>query len=167
MKKFWFQMVALLIVIFGGLYFAVNSKNFQSSPQTPVQTPIGEKRLQISGKAQLNIEVADTKEERSKGLGGRESLASDSGMLFIFDTADKYRFWMKGVSIPLDFIWISGDRIVDILVNIQPPGKDQPDESLPHYAPVVVVDKVLEVNAGFVENYNIRVGDKIEFTEGL
>lgn len=173
MKKFTFQLIALLIVIFGALYFGMKT---QFSPTfTPNQPISGIKSLQIIDasstqetvlvKVKMNVEIANTKEKRSKGLGGRESLASDSGMLFIFEKSDKYQFWMKGLRFPLDFIWISGDRVVDILKNIAPPEKDQPDESLPRYAPVVTVDKVLEVNAGFVDTYNIRVGDKIILLE--
>ena len=167
-------MIALLIVIFGALYFFANTKIFSPSGPTPSQTPPGIKKIQIIDttstqdlrvKAKLNLEIADTGEKRTKGLGERESLASDSGMLFIFDKPDKYRFWMKGLKFPLDFIWVSGDRVVDILTNIAPPALNQVDESLPQYAPVVTIDKVLEVNAGFVVDHNIRVGDKIEFIE--
>lgn len=162
MKKFWFQLIALLIVIFGTLYFTFKTNFFTPSPN-PNQPAPSEKIIQIIDKAQVNVEIADTKEKRTKGLASRDSLATDSGMLFVFEKADLYRFWMKGLKFPLDFIWISSMRVVDILTNVDPPATNLPDETLPRYAPVVPIDMVLEVNAGFVESHNIRVGDKIEF----
>src|SRR5712691_6394813 len=43
----------------------------------------------------LNVEVADTDESRAQGLGNRTSLASDAGMLFVFETTNLWSFWMK------------------------------------------------------------------------
>lgn len=112
-------------------------------------------------KTELNIEIADTKEERIKGLGGRESLASEAGMLFVFDKEDIHNFWMKGMKIPLDFIWINNDQVVDLLANVSPPPAGQADNNLPILAPVTKINKVLEVNAGLIKNHNISIGDQI------
>lgn len=182
MKKFWFQIIALLIIIFGALYLFkkdVNLPGFQilapfSSPlATAIPSEISTNKIQILDststnelkvvKALVDVEAADTKEKRAKGLGGRESLASDSGMLFTFDAADKYQFWMKGMKIPLDFIWINDSRVVDVLEDVHPPSGNQSDDNLPRYGPTVSINKVLEVNSGFVDTYGIRIGDKIEF----
>ncbi len=88
-------------------------------------------------------------------------MASDEGMLFVFPKLDKYPFWMKGLTYPLDFIWIRGDKIVDLLPNIQPPAPGQTDTSLPIYQSKEDIDKVLEVAAGTVQRLNIKVGDTI------
>lgn len=116
----------------------------------------------LTVKSIVNVDVSDDKNERSKGLADRDSLASDSGMLFVFDKADKYRFWMKGMRFSLDFIWILDDRVVDILKNVPNPMANTQDSQLPIYGPTTKVNKVLEVNSGFVEKNNIRVGDKIQ-----
>lgn len=110
----------------------------------------------------FNVEVSDDASERGKGLGGKESLASDSGMLFLFPKADKYPFWMKGLRFSLDFIYISNNEVVDIIKNAMPPTEGQPDDQLPIYVPAVPVDRVLEVNGGVIDNLNIRIGDKVE-----
>lgn len=181
-KKFWFQILGLLIVILGGSFVAfrggslpgigtINNPDLNGSGGPSLAT---DQLLVLDAtstpetkliKAQLAIEVADSKEKRVKGLGGRESLASESGMLFIFEGTDKYKFWMKGMKIPLDFIWINNDRVVDLLTDVNPPKKNQSDETLPLFAPTVVIDKVLEVNAGYIKSHDIRVGDKIEFVK--
>ena len=45
-------------------------------------------------------------EERSQGLSGRPNLAAGTGMLFVFEQAGSYAFWMKDMRFPLDMVWI-------------------------------------------------------------
>ncbi len=174
-KKFWLQILGLMILIFGAFaltfnpavlsQFGLPNISFKVAPGVP------QKRVAIvdpgsTGEATLpkaifNVEVAGTQETRKVGLGGRESLASDSGMLFIFDSSAKRSFWMKGMKIPIDIIWIKGNEIVDILQNVPPPLRGQKDSELTLYAPLTEVDKVLEINGGYAAKYGIKVGDKI------
>ncbi|MBI2022098.1 DUF192 domain-containing protein [Candidatus Daviesbacteria bacterium] len=183
MQKFAFQMVAILIVLFGALWFLfkyqgqglfnINTPgDLTASPSSSSDPFLSINKLQIvdaqasnfqNAKATVKVGIADTKEERAKGLGDRDRLDSDSGMIFIFEMADKHRFWMKGMKFPIDFIWINGDRVVDLLQNVTPPKVGEKDENLPRYEPVVSIDKVLEVPSGFIASHNIKVGDKIVF----
>lgn len=156
MKKFAIQVILLLALIVGGAYFYKSGGQLSNLPFM-LQVPV-EKQIQING-SKLNVEIADTQSKRNKGLGGRNSLASDSGMLFVFPDLSKHSFWMKGLSFPLDFVWIRGDKVVSILQNVPPPLPGQADSSLPVYQPSTEVDKVLEVNAGVIERLNIKVGD--------
>ncbi len=158
MKKFSIQAVLLLLVI-GMAFFLFNSgSSISFIPFVPQPAKI--QKLHINNTT-LNVEVADTADKRRKGLGGRESLGQTEGMLFIFDKADRYSFWMKGLKFPLDFVWIRGDTVVDTLDNALPPSPGQPDNSLPVYTPKEEVDKVLEINAGMTQVLNIKAGDKI------
>lgn len=163
MKKFAFQFISLLIIVFGALYFI--NPNTKTGFVLPGSKPDNSKKVVNINNSKINIEIADTQDKRTKGLGGRDSLATDSGMLFIFPKADKYSFWMKGLKFPLDIIWINGDRIVDTLINVKPPESGQKDETLSVFQPVSPVDKVLEVNAGMVDKLQVRVGDKIVVSE--
>lgn len=160
MKKFAVQAIALLVLIFVGL--ALYTSKISLTPFLQTQLPA--KDVIING-VTLKVEVAQTKEARNKGLGGRESLASDSGMLFVFEKADKYPFWMKGLKFPLDFIWIRNNIIVDFLENIQPPKSDQTDQSLTIYGPKVEVDMVLEASAGSVKRLNVKLGDTVKIVQ--
>lgn len=172
-KKFFFQIVGLLIIIFGGTILAFNqdlipalgNKNAFPSPAGNIQNVV--QIVDTSGqvKSQIRVDIADTKEKRSLGLGGRASLPGDYGMLFILEQKNKPTFWMKGMLIPLDFMWIDGDKIADIIQNVQPPVPGQTDETLQFYSSLVPVDKVLEVNAGFVAHFGIQVGDKIRVVQ--
>lgn len=163
MKKFLVQFFFLIIVIGVALFFfrpGSGPKNFEIPflPQRTTQTT-----LEINGH-QFKVEVADTQSKRNKGLSGRQNLGQDQGMLFVFDRPDKYPFWMKGLNFPLDFIWINGDKVVDILPNISPPSEGQPDESLTIYQARVEIDKVLEINGGITEKLGIKIGDSVKFT---
>ncbi len=163
MKKFAVQSVLLLLVIGMGLFFyssgnSLSKFNIPFLPQPPKFAT-----LQINN-ASLKVEIADNVSKRSKGLAVRQSLGESEGMLFVFERSDKYPFWMKGLKFPLDFVWIKGDKIVDITENVPPPQSGQADSSLTIYSPKVEVDKVLELNAGTVKKLDIKVGDIIKLS---
>ena len=125
---------------------------YKQSPQSLL------KSIKING-AEISVEIAATPEKRDKGLSERKSLPENQGMLFLFEEPDYYSFWMKDTLIPLDFIWIRDGKVVGITQNIKPEDY-QPPQVL---APKEKVNAVLEVNAGFVEKFNIKVGNKIIF----
>src|SRR5581483_1780979 len=142
MKQFWLQVIVLIAVSLVGIFFYSSYSNlqtfsvpslnylFNTNPADLTKTNPSQnatQKISIADKASLNVEIADTPEKRSLGLGGRDFLATDSGMLFLFDTSTKHQFWMKGMKIPLDFIWIKGDVIVDLLPKIPPPAPGTPD----------------------------------------
>ncbi|MDZ4278961.1 MAG: DUF192 domain-containing protein, partial [Dehalococcoidia bacterium] len=84
----------------------------------------------------IEAELARTPEERSLGLGGRDLLPEDAGMLFVFEQEGQPGFWMRGMRFPLDFIWISADqRVVSLTEDVPPPEPGTPDQALPFYEP--------------------------------
>lgn len=125
-----------------------------------IRHPIGEKAI-INGRT-IYLELAVTEAEKERGLGFRDSLPADHGMLFVFQTKNRYGFWMKDMKFPLDFVWIDGTKIVELSEHVLQPADDtvQPVS----LSPWVPVDKVLEVNAGMIESLGIKVGDTVRFT---
>lgn len=113
-------------------------------------------RIIINGKT-FNAEVAQTDAEQTKGLSGRDYLAADSGMLFVFPKSDIYTFWMKDTKIPLDIIWINDGKIVE-MTTLNPPS----DDKIPSYTPKNKAQYVLELNA----NSGFKVGDEVEIKKG-
>lgn len=109
------------------------------------------------------VEIAKTPAEQAAGLGFRDSLGKDDGMLFIFGEETTPGFWMKNMEFPIDIVWISGDAVVGVSENIQPP-TGAAEENLTVYSPPEPVDYVLEVNAGFAEENGIKIGDRIDFS---
>lgn len=118
------------------------------------------------GNSTVVVETAFTEEERQKGLSGRTSLIKDRGMVFSFGQSGQSAispfFWMKGMLIPLDIIWINDYRVVKIHKNV-PPEPEKSDDKLTKYYPDGPIDNVVEVNAGFSDKYNIKVGDNVIF----
>jgi len=109
----------------------------------------------------FDIEIAQTEEEREKGLMYRSSLQLNQGMLFIFENEDKHSFWMKNTLIPLDIIWISKDGEIVYIEKSAPPCDS---DSCAVYKSNKKALYVLEINSGKSEEFNIKIGDKISFS---
>ena len=117
------------------------------------------------GRAVFEVEVVDTPELRSKGLSGRDGLADMSGMIFVFESGRTSNFWMKGMRIPLDFVWIGEEcTVVDTHSNVQPPDPGTNDGDLPLYKSGSPAVYTLEINAGKVNDLGIEVGDEVTFS---
>lgn len=109
----------------------------------------------------FEVEVASTTVEKARGLSFRMGLEEDHGMLFLFDRLDVQNFWMKDMRFPIDIIWISGGKVVGFAEHATPePGTSL--WNLKMYTSPPATDKVLEVNAGTVSKYQIKVGDSVE-----
>lgn len=144
-NKIIWPFVAVMIILAFAYGFSFSQK---------VKTP---KTLKI-GDVTLNIYVAKTDADREKGLSGKEKLAENEGMLFIFEKEDNYGFWMKDMNFPIDIAWLNKDkRIVFIEKNVLPETYPKvfssPSQSI----------FVLETAAGFFENSKIKIGDFAEF----
>lgn len=104
------------------------------------------------------LDVVNTDELRSLGLGERDSYPADRGMLFLFDLPYPYGFWMKGMRFSLDMVFLSHGRIVFIERGIQPEDKRV-------IAPLVPVDQVIEFAAGGAKD--LSVGDRVWYWRGF
>lgn len=110
-----------------------------------------------SGVVEIDVEVADSAEEREKGLMFRNSLDHDNGMLFIFKNEETRSFWMKNTLIPLDIIFIDRNlKIVDMQA-----AKPCVEHICSLYTSEKPAQYVLEVNQGFVKNNGISIGDLV------
>ncbi|AUS04581.1 DUF192 domain-containing protein [Pseudotamlana carrageenivorans] len=110
-------------------------------------------------KTTLDIEIADTEFDIQTGLMYRNSMLKTQGMLFVFNDEQERSFYMKNTKIPLDLIYIDGNKRI---VSFQENAKPFDESSLPSNAPA---QYVLEVNAGLVSTWNLKVGNIIQFTE--
>ena len=116
----------------------------------------------IVGSVPLKVSVANDEAERKEGLSGKTSLPEAEGLLFDFGQKDIFpSFWMRGMLIPIDIIWINDGKIAKIDKTLTPPEKDTPDSSLKLYYPDKPVDYVLEVNAGFSDKNSLKVGNSV------
>lgn len=137
------------IIILAALALLVGMGWFYSRrPLTP--------RVQIRD-AVFTVSLAVTPAEHERGLGYRDTLPRDQGMLFLFRDKAQRSFWMKGMRFPLDIIWILDNTVVDITHNAPVASGGE----IPSFVPRQPVNKVLEINAGLASQYGIQVGDTI------
>lgn len=147
--------IILFVLFFSSLLLLPSSFVFASS-KVPVDFPT---QVCLRGTC-LAVEVADTQEERSRGLQNRSSLPEGEGMLFIFPSESIYRFWMKETLISLDMIWLDDQRkIVGIATDV-PPCQQDP---CPQYGPEQMSLYVLEANAGYADRLGLKIGDQAVF----
>ena len=114
------------------------------------------------GDVTFAVELAATAEERALGLSGRSSISHNSGMLFIYEADATPGFWMRGMLVPLDIIWIDGQgEVVGVSSGrIPASGESQP----PRYYSPGPIRYVLEVNAGLAEELGIGPGSRALFS---
>jgi len=110
------------------------------------------------GSVEIPVELAIDSASQQKGLSGRPSLDSQSGMLFIFNKPGIYTFWMPDMNFTIDIIWINDNKVVDINANVS---NNFDPENPSFYEPVAPAQYVLEVNAGFAKTENIKIGDTV------
>ncbi|MBU4216818.1 DUF192 domain-containing protein [Candidatus Parcubacteria bacterium] len=149
MRKIFSLLAVLLIVGVAYLEIKENTKDGRSLefPNVKINETI------------IKVLVADDMQEQTQGLSDRPKLEKSEGMLFVFDTKQERSFWMKQMNFPLDIIWIEDDKIVNIHKNLPPEG-DNPEN---HYASQFRINYVLEVNAGFVDEQKIKIGDTVQY----
>lgn len=110
-----------------------------------------------SGTVLVNVEVADTPELQQRGLMGREELADDAGMVFLFFEEHGGGFWMKNTLIPLSIAFFDADGEILEILDMEPCEEDP----CPVYDPGVSYRGALEVNQGSFEGWGVEVGDEI------
>ncbi len=153
----------LMLICIG--FSCKNEKNNARSVETtpPVKASIVKKRIQVDT-AFIMVEIADDDYKRQMGLMFRDSLETNSGMLFIFPEPKKQSFWMKNCRFPIDIAYIDASRKITDILSMEPPESPFiPDDSLPTYPSSVAVPYALEVPKGWFESRGIRVGATVKF----
>ncbi|MDD5489767.1 MAG: DUF192 domain-containing protein [Candidatus Moranbacteria bacterium] len=145
-KKIVFVAIIGLIILVILLNY-VSSEFFSLKYWNPV------KRVYLKNTL-VKAEEVNTAEKIERGLAGRASLDEGRGMLFSMPKDDFQRFWMKGMQFSLDIIWIENGRVIGCEGRISP--DDQRIFTSPEKASLV-----LEVNAGFCEQYNVQLNDSV------
>ena len=168
MKSHWGELFALkyfVIFICIALVFAVI---FSAVKPNEIPTSNGEltrKQAEILSAShgnksiKLTVEIANSPQERSLGLSNRSKLETGFGMYFVQPVRELSSFWMKDMRFPIDIIWIDRGVIVGIDKNCLVP-KDQ--NNIPTFKSPKEVTNVLEVDAGFSDQNNIKVGDQVK-----
>jgi uncharacterized protein len=109
----------------------------------------------------VDVEVAQSPEERARGLMFRRSLAEDAGMVFIYFRPHDGGYWMKNTRIPLSIAFFGKEGRILRILDMEPCRR----EPCPIYDPEVTYWGALEVNRGAFDRWGVEVGDTIRLTQ--
>lgn len=138
------------------------SPNITVSPTSLSVNNLGQ-QLPISAVAtipdgtQIQLEVAQTRQQQAMGLMYRPPLPDNRGMLFSFPSAQPVSFWMKNVPVALDMVFLR-KGVVQYVEASAPPCTKEP---CPTYGPRTLIDQVIELRSGRAAELNLKKGDKV------
>lgn len=141
--------IFIFIVIAGLLIFGYQ-KIF-----SPNNDEINKQKVIKVGTTRVVVDVVSEQEEMRKGLGGRETMKANEGMLFVHGMPGQRQYSMRDMMFNLDFIFILDDTVVDIAKNV----------SYLYQGKIVGATNynyVLEVNSGWARNNDVKIGTKVE-----
>ncbi len=129
------------------------------------------------------VELAIDEDTIVRGLGSRESIPDDGGMLFVFDDVRPRSFLMRDCLVDIDIAFLSpSGRVVAMhTMKVEPPrGEDEGEvgetgtlqdsaasrayhERLPKYTSRYRAQFALELKAGTFSRLGVKEGDSISF----
>ncbi|MCE1160919.1 MAG: DUF192 domain-containing protein [Burkholderiales bacterium] len=98
------------------------------------------------------FEIANTYKQRQIGLMRRTTLNENSGMIFVYGDTEIRCFWMKHTQIPISVGFVDEHGILIQVADMQPLSTEKHCSSSP-------IKYAIEMNRGWFESHNIRVGD--------
>jgi uncharacterized membrane protein (UPF0127 family) len=122
---------------------------------TLASTARAEPAILTIGTLKVQAEIADTDQARQRGLMHRTRLCPNCGMLFIFEKAGRYDFWMKNTPLPLSIAFIAADGNI---INIE---EMQPKAVARHSAQGAAL-YALEMNSGWFRKHGVVAGRKVQ-----
>jgi len=137
---------------------AVLAALLAGAPAGGAEVAFGKAAVRIetaAGARHFEVELAETPEQRARGLMFRRRLAPDAGMLFLFPPGERPTMWMANTWLPLDMLFAdAGGRIVHIVPNTVP--RSRLTISSPHPARMV-----LELGSGAARRLGLATGDRL------
>ena len=120
---------------------------------------------------QFALEVADTSEEKSRGLSFSEGLQPDQAFLVQYGQHSRITVSLLSADFAVDVLWLDGNNVVDIAEGVTECKVASLDHAMESsgggcvYQPSASADSILYVDAGAVESAGIEKGDAAEFTD--
>lgn len=108
-----------------------------------------------AGEHTIEVEVAETLEEKAVGLMFRRSVPEKTGMLFPYPAPQEVTMWMRNTYVPLDMIFIRADGVVH---RIEARTEPFSERTIASQGPVTAV---LELAGGAAERLGLKPGDRV------
>ncbi len=119
-----------------------------------------------SNAVSVSLELARAPRDRQKGLMGRKSMATSSGMLFEYQEQQSpdHGFWMFQTLIPLDIAYLNNEGVIGNIKQMESCDSSS-GARCPSYPAEVAFVSAVEMNAGFFEANEIGIGDSLKLGE--
>lgn len=108
-----------------------------------------------SGEHAIEIEIAETDEQKALGLMYRPKVPPNSGMLFPYGRAQELTMWMRNTYASLDMIFIKADGSIHRIEVATEPLSERIISSRG------LVTAVLELGAGEAKRLGVKAGDHV------
>ncbi len=115
----------------------------------------------VIGGQEVKVLVAKTPARLYEGWSNKDEMGKYGGMLFVFGEKSRHPMVMREMRFSLDMVWLDGEEVVDLAKNLAPElGKN--NRELTPYIGRTGNNMVLELPAGFLDKYGVKIGDKIQ-----
>jgi uncharacterized membrane protein (UPF0127 family) len=105
-------------------------------------------------KSRLTVRVADNYLKKYIGLRNAQSLDTGTGMIFVYERAAQRNFTMRDMSIPLDIIFIEGNRRIGSIHSVRPGVETVQSNGDARW--------VVETQLGWARRHSIESGDRMQ-----
>jgi uncharacterized protein len=111
-------------------------------------------------KHEIRAEIANTEQDRLRGLMFRDKLAENSGMIFLYSRAEASAMWMKNTRIALSVAFIDANGRILNIAEMEPFSEEA-------HASSGAAAYALEMNRGWFRKQSIKAGDLVEGLKDL
>ena len=107
----------------------------------------------------LELKRVTEPEDLRKGLMFIKKLDENKGMIFSYNESKIHSMWMKNTFIPLDILFLDENyKILGFVKNTKPFSTESVNINKPSM-------HVVELNAGSIQNFNLKKNDILHFKE--
>jgi len=111
-------------------------------------------------KHEVRAEIANTEQDRLRGLMFRDKLAENSGMIFLYPRPEASAMWMKNTRIALSVAFIDANGRILNIAEMEPYSEEA-------HASSGAAAYALEMNRGWFRKQGIKAGDLVEGLKDL
>ncbi len=139
-----------------------------SLPACAETPPPGYERVTLDGRT-FTLELAIDDATRVRGLGGRESIPADGGMLFVFPDSIRRHFVMRDCLVDIDIIYLDASASIVAMHHMTVEEAKREDETqteyelrLTRYPSRFDSQFVIELQGGTLESLDLSTGEQVE-----
>lgn len=130
--------------------------------------PAGYERVVLDGRT-FTLEIVADDASRIRGLGGRESIPADGGMLFVFTSSERREFVMRDCLVDIDIIFLDGSATIVAMHHMPTEDPKRDDETmleyndrLKRYSSRFDSQFVIELQGGMLEQLSLSDGQRVD-----